>query len=112
MKKAMKKIVQMTFVAALGMTLGAGVGFAKKAPTVKNRQINEQKRIHTGAKSGALTVPETVRLEKNAARIHRGVVHDRRDGGAFTPRERIKSQHRLNRQSRAIHRQKTDGQTR
>ena len=107
-----KKIVQAMFVAALGMALGAGVGFAKKAPTVKNRQLNEQKRIHQGAKSGALTGPETVQLQKNAARIRRGVARDRRDGGVFTPRERAKSQHRLNRQSRAIHRQKTDGQTR
>ena len=108
----MKKIMQMMFVAALAMTVGAGAGYAKKNPTVKNRQVNQQKRIRQGAKSKSLTGPEAVRLQKNSARIHRGIVHDRRDGGVFTPRERVKSQHRLNRQSRAIQRQKNDGQTR
>ena len=110
----MKKIVQMMSVAALAMTLSAGVGEAAKKPTVKNRQVNQnqQKRIRGGAKSGSLTKPEAARLQRNSLRIHRGIVRERRDDGVFTPRERAKSQHRLNRQSRAIYRQKNDGQTR
>lgn len=62
--------------------------------------------------SGELTPRETVRLERNSARIHRSIARDRRDGGVFTPRERAKAQKKLNKQSRAINRQKHDRQRR
>ena len=108
----MRKIFHWMIVATMAMTLGAGAGLAKKKPTVKNRQINQQRRIHHGAHNQSLTGPEYARLQRNSARIHRGIVRDKHDGGVFTPRERAKSQHRLNKQSRAIKRQKHDGQTR
>ena len=107
----MIKIARMMFVAALALTFGAGAGEAEKNPNVKNRQIKQQKRIRGGAQSGSLTKPRAVRLQKNSRRIHRGIVRHRRDGGVVTPRERAKSQHRLNRQSRAIYREKNDSET-
>lgn len=88
-----------------GILLAAGPGAA-------GRQINQQKRIAQGVRSGELTRPEARHLERNAARIHRSIRRDRRDGGAFTPRERAFAQKRLNRQSRAIYRQKHDRQDR
>ena len=91
--------------------LTASPAVAKK-PTVKNRQVVQQKRIGQGVRSGELTRAETRQLETNAARIHRSVVRDRVDGGVFTPRERVEAQHKLNRQSRAIYRQKHDEQQR
>jgi hypothetical protein len=93
------------------MTVGAGLALAGGA-NVKARQVHQQRRIGQGVQSGELTRRETRHLERNAAAIHRSIVHDRIDGGAFTPRERAKAQHRLNHQSRAIYRQKHDGKSR
>ena len=93
------------------VTLGAGLAFADHH-SAANRQKRQQKRIHQGVKSGELSGKETLKLERNAAKIHRSVAKDRRDGGEFTPRERVKAQKRLNKQSRAIARQKHDKQKR
>ncbi len=106
----MKRLGRMLMMGACTLTLGAGLAMA--SGNVKGRQVHQQRRIAQGVRSGELTRPEARRLERNAARIHRSVVRDRIDGGVFTPRERAKAQHRLNRQSRAIYRQKHDGQTR
>jgi protein involved in polysaccharide export with SLBB domain len=107
----MKRLTRILSVAACTLTVGAALALAGGA-NVKGRQIHQQRRIAQGARSGELTRAEARRLEKNAALIHRSVVRDRVDGGVFTPRERVKAQHRLNHQSRAIYRQKHDGQAR
>ena len=94
-------------------TVGLGAGLALAAhPNVGERQINQQKRIRQGVNSGELTPLETARLERNSARIHRSIARDRRDGGSFTPHERAKARKKLNKQSRAINRQKHDRQRR
>jgi hypothetical protein len=85
---------------------------AVAAGNVKGRQVQQQRRIAQGARSGELTRPEARRLERQSAAIHRSILRDRIDGGVFTPRERAKAQRRLNHQSRAIYRQKHDGQVR
>ena len=102
----MEKLTQWFTLGVCTLTLGAGLAFAKNP--VAQRQ---QRRIGQGVSSGQLTKPETLRLERNSARIHRSIVKDRHDGGVFTPRERAKAQRKLNRQSRAIYRQKHDAQT-
>jgi hypothetical protein len=107
----MKRFTRILSVAACVLTVGAGLALAAGA-NVKGRQVHQQRRIAQGARSGELTREEARRIEKNAAAIHRSVVRDRVDGGGFTPRERVKAQHRLNHQSRAIYRQKHDGQAR
>lgn len=107
----MKRFTRILSAAACVLTLGAGLALAAGA-NVKGRQIHQQRRIGQGVRNGELTRDETRRLERNAAVIHRSVVRDRIDGGVFTARERVKAQHRLNRQSRAIYRQKHDGQSR
>jgi hypothetical protein len=107
----MNKLTRILSVAACTLTLGGGLALAAGG-NVKGRQIHQQRRIAQGVRSGELTRPEARRLERNEAALHRSIVHDRIDGGVFTPRERVKAQHRLNQQSRAIYRQKHDGQTR
>lgn len=107
----MKRIISIAMTAVLALTLGAGAAFAG-GPGVKDRQVRQQKRIRHGVKNGSLTARETVRIQRNAAHIHRSTRRDRVDGGAFTARERVKSQKKLNKQSRAIKRQKHDGQRR
>jgi hypothetical protein len=107
----MKRITYWLTVAACSLTLSAGMAMAAK-PNVKNRQVAQTGRIRHGIANGSLTRPEARHLTTNQRRLHRSIVRDRVDGGAFTPRERVKAQHRLNRQSRSITRQKHDRQNR
>lgn len=107
----MKRITRWLTLAACTLTLSAGMALAAK-PNVKNRQIKQTRRIGHGIANGSLTRPEARRLTRNQGRLHRSIVRDRVDGGAFTPRERVKAHHRLNRQSRSIARQKHDRQNR
>jgi len=102
----MNKILSTLMVGGVAVALSAGSAFAAVP------QVNQQKRIAQGVRSGELTRPEARRLEKNAARVHRSIKRDRRDGGVFTPRERVKAQKKLKRQSRSIYRQKHDRQDR
>lgn len=106
----MKTARRMLLVAACTLTLGAGLALA--GGNAKARQVHQQKRIAQGVRSGELTRVEARHLERHAARVHGSIVRDRIDGGVFTPRERLKAQHRINHQSRAIHRQKHDAQFR
>lgn len=107
----MKRITRWLIVGFCSLTMSAGLALAAK-PNVKNRQANQANRIRHGVANGSLTRSEARRLTRNQARLRRSVVRDRADGGVFTPRERVKARHRLNRQSRAIARQKHDGQSR
>ena len=107
----MRNMTCWSAVSVCTATLGAGLAFADH-PSVANRQKVQQKRINQGVESGELTKKEALRLEKNAAKIHRSIAKDRHDGGKFTVKERIKAQKRLNKQNRAIARQKRDKQKR
>ena len=107
----MTKWMQWASAAFCGLTLSAGLALAQ-APTPTNRQIEQQKRIAGGVKSGELTKPEARTLERNARRVHRSTAKDRRDQGVFTRRERAEAQQKLNWQSRAFTRQKHDRQNR
>lgn len=97
------------FVALMGF---AGTVSAQTAtPKVTERQVSQQERIAQGAKSGELTKKETRHLEAREAKIQ----HDKqiaKSDGVVTPRERAKLNREENRTSRAIRRQKHDGQTR
>jgi len=107
----MKRITRWLTIGFCSLTLTAGLALAVK-PAIRNRQINQADRIRHGVANGSLTRSEARRLTRKQARLRRLVVRDRADGGVFTPRERVKARHRLNRQSRAIARQKHDGQSR
>lgn len=107
----MNKAARFAMTSMFALALSAGVGIAA-GPGAAGRQANQQKRINHGLRNGSLTKGETLRLERNASRIHRSVKRDRADQGVFTPRERMKAQKQLNRQSRTIYRQKHDGQSR
>jgi len=98
-------------VSVCAATLGAGLALVDN-PNVAERQKNQQERINQGVANGELTKKEALRLERNAAKIHRSVARDRRDGGKFTAKERIKARKKLNKQNRAIARQKHDRQKR
>ena len=107
----MTRITRWMTVGMCSLTLTAGLALAAK-PTVRNRQVNQVRRVRNGVGNGSLTRPEARRLTRNQGRLHRSIVRDRVDGGVFTPRERRKAHHRLNRQSRSIARQKHNRQNR
>lgn len=101
-----------TMLAILLLTFAVGTASAQTAtPRVKERQVNQQKRIHQGVRSGELTRPEARRLELREAKIARDKSKAKSDG-VVTPEERAKLAAEQNRTSRAIARQKHDAQTR
>jgi hypothetical protein len=77
------------------------------AARVDRRQVEQQKRIAQGVKTGALTPHETVTLEKQEARLQ-AEKHDFREdnGGKLTPKEKVVLDSQQNRLSREIYRKK------
>ena len=102
----MKRISSTLIAGAFALALSVG------AAAAAGPQVNQQRRIAQGVRSGELTRPEARHLKRNAARVHRSIKRDRLDRGTFTPRERAKARKNLKRQSRAIYRQKHDAQDR
>ena len=103
------------------LALATTFGFAQAAPspapapmhrhaTINQRRANQQHRIGQGIQSGRLNARQGARLERREASIGRTEHHMRRaDGGRLTRADRVKLNHRLNRTSRAIYRDKHDG---
>ena len=101
----MKLITQIT--AALTIIYSA----SSMAVMINERQDNQQARIQQGVVSGELTKRETVRLSKQQIKIQRKEMRFKSDG-QFTKKERALVQRDLNRQNKAIYRQKHDQQQR
>ena len=81
------------------------------AVMINEQQHNQQARIQQGVVSGELTKRETVRLSKQQIKIQRKEMRFKSDG-QFTKKERALVQRDLNRQNKAIYRQKHDQQQR
>ena len=81
------------------------------AATINERQDNQQARIQQGVVSGELTKRETVKLSQQQIKIQRKEMRFKSDG-EFTKKERALVQRDLNRQNKAIYRQKHDQQQR
>lgn len=78
-------------------------------PGVNARQYNQQQRIGQGVRSGQLTPRETVRLEREQARI-RAEERRYKSDGVLTRAERADLQHDLNVANRHIYNEKHDAQ--
>ena len=78
-------------------------------PRIDKRLDNQEKRIEQGEKSGALTPREANRLEKREAKTEADLAAAKSDG-KVTKAERKGLHRELNRNSRAIYRQKHDRQ--
>jgi hypothetical protein len=74
------------------------------------RNVNQEQRIQQGMASGQLTNREAARLEAGQARVGRAEARAGADGHVG-PHEQAAIQHRQDRQSRKIFREKHDGQT-
>ena len=75
------------------------------------RNVNQEKRIEAGVQNGSLTNREAAKLERGQAHVDRKEAAAARDGHVGAAEERS-IQRSENRQSRKIHRQKTDAQVR
>lgn len=75
------------------------------------RNVNQEKRVEAGVQNGSLTNHEVSKLERGQAHVDRKEAAAARDGHVGKAEERG-IQRAENRQSRKIHRQKTDAQTR
>lgn len=85
---------------------------AANAQGINSQRENQRDRIQQGVRNGSLTPREARDLREREARITRSERRDRRSGGHLSAAERERLQERLNGDSRAIYRQKHDGQTR
>ena len=90
--------------------VAAGPLFAG-TPALDGREHNQAHRIRHGVRSGELTRPETRRLVRGEARLHRNEARAKSDG-VVTARERARLQHEANVESKRIYRQKHDAQDR
>jgi hypothetical protein len=99
-------------VTALAAVLFTGMLTAQEAtPRVNKRQRVQQERIEQGAKSGELTKQEVRRLEVREGKVQADKIEAKADG-KVTPAERRKLNREMHRNSKAIARQKHDGQKR
>lgn len=80
-------------------------------PKVTKRQVNQQKRIHQGVKSGELTRKEVVHLQKQQAHIQRTKKRVKADG-VVTKRERAKLHRKQTRASKNVYRAKNNNRDR
>ena len=110
----MKQRMMMLAVAAL---IASGPAFAQQsqpqtqpnqpAPTIHQREQNQQDRIANGIDSGQLTAGETKNLESREANINREVKDDRSaDNGKLTTQERQQINHQQNNLSHSIYQDK------
>lgn len=101
-----------SIIAACGLLTATFATSAQTVtPGIAARQANERARIRQGVKSGQLTRTEAARLRAREADIHQ----DRKDAradGVVTHDERQAIRKDEHQASRAIYRQKHDGQVR
>lgn len=97
----------LAIAAALGLTALTALPAAAQ---VNGREIEQQRRIDQGVRSGQLTPGEAARDERQQGRIDRTVARERAfNGGRLTPYERARINARQNRASAQIYRTKHNG---
>jgi hypothetical protein len=91
------------------LALSSTIAFCQPGP-INQRRENQQDRIAQGVRSARLNARETAHIERREASIGREEHRMRAaDGGRLTHGDRIALNHRLNRTSRTIYRDKHNG---
>ena len=104
----MKKIIAVfTFIVFAGIIQA----HAQQTPVADYRQKNQRHRIQSGVASGELTRRETASARCNQRRIKKSERRAKADG-VVTPIERARLDHKQDRASRQLRRDKHDGQDR
>ena len=107
----MKKTLFSALAALALLTINFSASAQTATPGITARQRNEQARIRQGVRSGELTRPEAARLKAREADIRQDKREAKADG-VVTPGERQEIRKDEKQASRAIYRQKHDGQER
>jgi hypothetical protein len=97
--------IQKLFLGLVFILFAMGAQAQTATPKVKDRQVNQQKRIVKGAKAGEVNKQEAIRLEKQQKRINRSKKRAKADG-QVTKKERAVLHARQNKASRNIRRAK------
>ena len=105
MKNLIKTATALTLVFAF-----SGQVFAD-TPKLDNRQDNQKARIAQGVKSGELTKKETARMVKGQKQLQK-MENKAKADGVVTKKERARLQHKANKESAKIYRNKHDKQKR
>ena len=96
----------------LGLFIFAIIGTTQaQTPVVKKRQVNQQKRIVQGVRTGELTKAEVIALEKQQRNINRTKKLAKSDG-VVTKKEKAIIHHKQNRASANVYRKKHNGASR
>jgi hypothetical protein len=102
----------LTRIRTLAVALALIVPFAASAQEVRDREVNQQRRINQGLESGQLTAGEAGRLEQREANIDASRRADlAANGGHLTPGEYRNLNRRENAVSAQIYRDKHNGIT-
>lgn len=105
----MKNLIKTATAFALVLTFGSQV--MADTPKLDNRQDKQKARITQGVKSGELTKKETARMVKGQAQLQR-MENRAKSDGVVTKKERVRLQHKANKESGKIYRNKHDKQKR
>jgi hypothetical protein len=105
MKVSLFGVGLLALTSTIGFAQAAPVPIQRHAVTINQRRENQQQRIAQGIRSGHLNARQGERLERREASIGRQERLMRTAGhGRLNRRERMRLNHRLNRNSRAIYR--------
>lgn len=108
----MKKIGHVALAATLlcgSLLVSTDSAFAWKRG-VNARQRHQQTRIYNGIQNGSLTQREAVRIQKREAKMARKEARMRQSGNGLNGKERWKLEKMEDHNSKAIYKQKHDGQ--
>ena len=106
----MKNFFVIAAFATLGTTASAQTAPAPSTRVIDKREVNQQKRIANGVKTGALTPKETVKLEKQQQRIDNVEAKDKAKG-PMTNGERKHLNKMENNASKNIYKKKHNAKT-
>jgi len=99
--------IKVLFSSLFLIVLSSALSAQTATPGVTDRQINQQKRITQGVRSGELTKKETARLQVQQRQIQKHKQAVKADG-VVTKRERTSLQVHQNKASRTIQRKKNN----
>src|SRR5437868_6176660 len=105
----MSKLRSLPYAVLTVGLLAAGSASAQSMWSIDQREAQQQQRINEGRRDGSLTRSEAYRLQQGENRINRYEARAKADG-VVTPGERQRLDGMLDRESRAIHNERTDGQ--
>ncbi len=102
--------VKISLLAASLLSLWGTTAMAQNAADAVQRDVNQEKRIEQGLKSGQLSTKEAGKLEREQAQVDRLESNALKDGKT-SDAEKRRIERAENKTSADIHREKTDAQT-